>query len=92
MIFGDHTRNLKLVSEPFIVGADGVKILSSIYSEPEFLKLQLQQILQFVKDRGYSRYWSYLEKEWISFPSLLIQEKIIHKINQVDEAVDLFLQ
>lgn len=92
VIFGDHTRNLKLVSEPFIVGADGVKILSSIYSEPEFLKLQLQQILQFVKDRGYARYWSYLEKEWISFPSLLIQEKIIHKINQVDEAVDLFLQ
>ncbi len=92
IIFGDHTRNVKLVSEKFIVGADGVKIILPIYSKAEFLKLQIEQILKFVKDRGYARHWSYLEKEWISIPTIPIQEKIIAKVNQIDKFLKAFSQ
>ena len=31
IIFGDHTRNVKYLNFPFIVGADGVKILQTKY-------------------------------------------------------------
>ncbi|MCH4168675.1 MAG: restriction endonuclease subunit S [Streptococcaceae bacterium] len=92
VIFGDHTRNVKLVSESFIVGADGVKILKAIYSNPEFLKLQLEHALQYVKDRGYARHYSYLEKEWISTPNVTLQNQIIDKVSQIDEAVNSFSQ
>ena len=92
VIFGDHTRNVKLVTEPFIVGADGVKILKAIYSNSEFLKLQLEHALQYVKDRGYARHYSYLEKEWISIPNITLQNQIIDKVNQIDEVVNSFSQ
>ncbi len=92
IVFGDHTRNVKFVSENFIVGADGVKILVPIYSDAAFLKLQIEQVLPFVKDRGYARHWSYLEKEWISTPSISLQEKIINMINQFDKFVEIFFQ
>lgn len=88
IIFGDHTRILKKVNEPFIVGADGVKILRPIFSEPEFFMLQIQQMLRFVKDRGYARHYSYLEKEWISTPDLTTQKDIIKKVKLVNKYID----
>ena len=49
VIFGDHTRNLKIIDFPFVVGADGVKILSPICLSAKFLKYHLDYTLLFVR-------------------------------------------
>jgi len=63
VIFGDHTRNLKIIDFPFVVGADGVKILSPICLSAKFLKYHLDYTLLFVRNRGYARHYSYLKSK-----------------------------
>ena len=36
IIFGDHTRVIKYVDEPFFLGADGVKVLRSKFEQANY--------------------------------------------------------
>ena len=87
VIFGDHTRNLKIIDFPFVVGADGVKILSPICLSAKFLKYHLDYTLLFVRNRGYARYYSYLKSKIIGIPSVLEQKRIVAKIDLLFQKV-----
>ncbi|HFU4463887.1 TPA: restriction endonuclease subunit S [Streptococcus suis] len=87
IIFGDHTRTVKLIDFSFIVGADGVKILQPIGISPQFLKYHLECTILFVKDRGYARHYSYLKNKLIGIPSTDEQNKITNKIDLLFEKV-----
>ena len=87
VIFGDHTRNLKIIDFPFVVGADGVKILSPIYLSAKFLKYHLDYTLLFVRNRGYARHYSYLKSKIIGIPSVLEQKRIVAKIDLLFQKV-----
>ena len=87
VIFGDHTRNLKIIDFPFVVGADGVKILSPICLSAKFLKYQLDYTLLFVRNRGYARHYSYLKSKIIGIPSVLEQKRIVAKIDLLFQKV-----
>ncbi len=89
IIFGDHTRVIKIISDPFIVGADGVKIIVPIYSSTYFFELHLRHSIQFVKKRGYARHYSYFEKEFISLPPLAEQNRIVNKVNEIFEQLNI---
>ncbi|HEL0249699.1 TPA: restriction endonuclease subunit S [Streptococcus equi subsp. zooepidemicus] len=89
IIFGDHTRTLKLIDFPFIIGADGVKVLQPIGISPQFLKYHLECTILFVKDRGYARHYSYLKNKIIGIPSELEQNKITKKVDLLFEKVAL---
>ena len=59
IVFGDHTRAIKYINEPFSVGADSIKILKpeNCYSFKFFYYLLTS--LQ-IPNRGYSRHFQFL--------------------------------
>ena len=63
IVFGDHTKNIKLINFQFAPGADGTKVLEpNKYIHPKLISL-LTEILVFkIKDKGYARHYQYIEK------------------------------
>lgn len=64
IIFGDHTRRFKFVDFPFVLGADGAKVLrptSDFF--PGYLYCHLQ--LLRIPDRGYERHFKFLRELFV---------------------------
>lgn len=68
IIFGDHTKVIKFIDFPFIVGADGVKILipnkDLIY--PKYFCWLLRKVK--LPDRGYARHFKILKQATYLIP------------------------
>jgi len=61
IVFGDHTRIVKYIDFPFVVGADGVRLYkASEKYEPEFLYLFLTN--SKLPEDGYGRHSKYLKE------------------------------
>ena len=56
IIFGDHSKTIKYVDSPFIIGADGIKILKpkKVYDEKFFYQF-LHGVITDTKDYGRDR-------------------------------------
>jgi type I restriction enzyme, S subunit len=90
VIFGDHTRAVKLVNHPFAVGADGIKIFSPAADVlPKYLYYWMKSAP--IENRGYGRHYQYLRKLSVPVPSLAKQQAIVDEIekqfSRLDEAV-----
>jgi type I restriction enzyme S subunit len=90
IIFGDHTRNIKFVTRPFAVGAEGVKILKPEPSyEPKFFYYMLYTL--DIPSRGYSRHFQFLKKNNVPLIPRAEQKLIVSEIekqfSRLDEAV-----
>jgi len=88
IIFGDHTRCFKYVDFPFVVGADGTKILSpnTDLFDPKYFFFQL---LSFeIQNRGYNRHYKLLKEKYLNRPELLEQRKIAHVLSTVQKAIE----
>ena len=89
IVFGDHTKIVKLINFPFAPGADGVKVLELKYSfEPKLLKIFTEVIALKIKDKGYARHYQDIEKSKMPLPSLLEQKTIVSKIEQLFSELD----
>jgi type I restriction enzyme S subunit len=87
VVFGDHTRVVKLIDFDFIIGADGVKILSPcshILSEYFFFYLSSIDL----SSRGYARHYSHLKNEPFSLPPLEEQKAIVAVVNTLFKEVE----
>jgi type I restriction enzyme, S subunit len=97
IIFGDHTKTLKYIDFPFVIGADGVKVLQ-VNQQKAFSKY----IYYFLKtvsiqDAGYSRHFKFLKEVKIPIPekledqiriaALLSKAEVL--IKQRKESIDL---
>ena len=81
IIFGDHTTNLKYRDNPFIVGADGVKLLKST----EQAKYSFYVLEKFnVNQEGYKRHYSMLQEINIPIPSRQEQQRIENLLSSID--------
>jgi type I restriction enzyme S subunit len=81
ILFGDHTRRAKLVDFPFVVGAQGIKILRPSKSfEPRFLT-QLVSTLP-ITDRGYGRHYALLRQQHFLCPPMVDQIRIVAEIEK----------
>ncbi|EPB9885834.1 restriction endonuclease subunit S [Yersinia enterocolitica] len=78
VIFGDHTRNIKFIDFNFIVGADGVKILSPILLCERYFFWQLRSFKLEV--RGYARHFKVLNSQLFALPPFAEQERIVERI------------
>lgn len=85
IVFGDHTRNVKLIDFKFAVGADGVVLLRPV-DETELDCSFLYHWLKYVPlhNLGYSRHFKLLKEEEISFPEdLNEQRRIVARIEEL---------
>lgn len=88
VIFGDHTRVLKYVDFDFVVGADGVKIISP---QKELNAKFLLYYLQWYKipNLGYSRHYKLLKEINIPLPPLSTQLAIVSELDKINELIRL---
>lgn len=88
VIFGDHTRVLKYVDFDFVVGADGVKIISP---KRELNAKFLLYYLQWYKipNLGYSRHYKLLKEIKIPLPPKSTQLAIVSELDKINELIRL---
>jgi len=84
ILFGDHTRRLKYVDFPFVLGADGVKILRPLKGVPSFIYQQLRA--SPIPSRGYERHFKYLKELSFVLPPKHLQEWLADCFTQYYES------
>lgn len=88
VIFGDHTRVLKYVDFDFVVGADGVKIISPKQDlNAKFLLYYLQWYK--IPNLGYSRHYKLLKELNIPIPPKFTQLAIVSELDKINELIRL---
>ena len=88
IIFGDHTRCFKFVDFPFVLGADGTKVLApnkTLY-DPKFYYFALLALE--LPSRGYNRHFKMLKERSLPLPPLPEQKKIAHILSTVQRAIE----
>lgn len=88
IIFGDHTTIIKYIDFEFIVGADGVKILTNKDSSNnlKYLFYNLQQ--NNVEQEGYKRHFTLLSERYLQIPlEQNEQQKIADCLSALDEQI-----
>ena len=83
IMFGDHTRNVKYVDFPFVIGADGTKFHKCIVINPRYIYFWMTIIAEQLRDRGYARHYSLLKECLIPLPPLEEQKRIVERIEQI---------
>ncbi|MHA6769778.1 restriction endonuclease subunit S [Sphingobium ummariense] len=79
VIFGDHTCVIKFVDQPFVQGADGIKILKPIRDlSAAYLAYYLQAYP--LPTGGYRRHFSLLKDHKVAPPPVQIQQAIVAEI------------
>lgn len=87
VIFGDHTKNIKYIDFDFIVGADGVHILSVKDNIlPRFFYYELCSIK--LRNLGYARHYKLLKEKEIGYPEKAEQERIVALLDTEFEKID----
>lgn len=67
VLFGDHTRAVKLINHRFAVGADGIKIFRPAEGvSPKYLYYWMKSAP--IPDRGYGRHYQYLRQMTVPLP------------------------
>jgi type I restriction enzyme S subunit len=88
IVFGDHTCALKFVSQPFVQGADGIKILKA---EPPILIDYLFHALshQPLEMEDYKRHFSILKERKVFFPGIESgeQQKVADCLTSLDKVI-----
>ena len=81
IVFGDHTRETKLINFDFVVGADGVKILQPVSLFTRYYYFALQWLP--LDSRGYGRHFKLLRASFIPLPPLAEQQRIVAKVDEL---------
>ena len=89
IVFGDHTRVVKLVNIAFAPGADGVKVLQpSACILPRLLEHFVRYLVTKIPNNGYARHYQHLAKSLLPIPPLAEQHRIVAKIEELFSELD----
>lgn len=86
IVFGDHTRIIKLVKFPFCIGADGVQVLACKEDDADFV-VQLMSCME-IPNLGYSRHFKYIKAATYFLPPLPEQRRIAAALGDMDKLID----
>ena len=81
ILFGDHTRETKLIDFDFVVGAEGVKLLHPVCVVTDYYFLVLRWLP--LASRGYGRHFKLLRAAHIPLPPHAEQRRIVTKVNEL---------
>ena len=86
VLFGDHSRVVKYINEPFFIGADGVKIIRPREDNliPEFLYFDLKY--HNIPNTGYNRHFKYIKMISLTKASLEEQSQFLSIAHQADKS------
>ena len=87
IIFGDHTRVIKYVDEPFFLGADGVKVLRSKDNNANYKYLYYALMNARIPDTGYNRHFKWLKEVQINYPDSDKQAEIVEILDKVSNVI-----
>jgi type I restriction enzyme S subunit len=87
ILFGDHTRIVKYIKNPFVAGADGTKIFWAKNNfDPKFLYYLV--LNQKIPNTGYNRHFKFFKDIQVLHPeSKTEQQKIAEILGTVDEDI-----
>ena len=87
VIFGDHTRHLKYIDFDFVLGADGVKILSPVKDiNAKYFYYYLQWLN--IPSLGYSRHFKLLKENHIKVAPAKTQLKITTELDILSRVIE----
>lgn len=87
VIFGDHTRVIKYVDEPFFLGADGVKVLRSKDNNANYKYLYYALKNAKIPNTGYNRHFKWLKEVKIEYPDRERQDEIVEILDKVSDVI-----
>ena len=87
VIFGDHTRVIKYVDEPFFLGADGVKVLRSKDNNANYKYLYYALKNAKIPNTGYNRHFKWLKEVIIKYPDRERQDEIVEILDKVSDVI-----
>ena len=87
VIFGDHTRVIKYVDEPFFLGADGVKVLRSKDENANYKYLYYALKNVKIPNTGYNRHFKWLKEVQINYPDKNKQAEIVGTLDKVSNII-----
>lgn len=87
IVFGDHTRRLKFVEQPFIKGADGVKVFAPRGDfDARFLYWFLHSA--DIPSAGYSRHFKFLKPLQVPIVPIEEQRRIVERLDVADRVLE----
>jgi type I restriction enzyme, S subunit len=87
IIFGDHTKAVKWIDGPFVLGADGVKILSPCDRLDKRFAYHFLKTVRLPDDAGYSRHYKFLKRIKVPIPKSLQEQGRIAAILDKADAI-----
>ncbi|MCA6586625.1 MAG: restriction endonuclease subunit S, partial [Pseudanabaena sp. M051S1SP1A06QC] len=84
IIWGDHTRIIKLVNSPFVQGADGVKVLQPSRVVNKLYAYYAMKAIE-LPNKGYSRHFKFLKESSFPLPPLNEQRRIVDKLDRIGD-------
>ena len=88
IVFGDHTRIVKYVDQPFFFGADGVKVLRSRFKDANYRYLYYALKSVKIPNTGYSRHFKWLKEAKIYYPNSEEQSKIVLILDEISSVIE----
>lgn len=87
IVFGDHTRIVKHINGSFIIGADGVQVLTSKQNHSTVFLYYLLENLE-IPDTGYNRHFKFIKETKFFVPQDLDEElKIASVISDIELSI-----
>ena len=90
LVFGDHTALVKYIDFDFIIGADGVKVISPICMDVKYLYYALKYLLVGVNELGgYSRHYKFIKDKLVPIPPLTEQKRIAERLDTLMQNINV---
>ena len=90
IVFGDHTRIIKYVDEPFFLGADGVKLLKSKIKDANYKYLYYALRNARIPDTGYNRHFKWLKEIDLEYKDVESQKNIVKALDTATNIIELY--
>lgn len=88
IVFGDHTRIIKYIHEPFFLGADGVKVLRCKNDDANYKYLYYALKNAKIPNTGYNRHFKWLKEIKIVYPDVIRQDTVALILDKISRIIE----